>query len=411
MSHIFLSYRRSESADVAGRIYDSLVAEFSRDGVFKDVDSIPISVPFRNYIRDALENVRTVVVVIGPTWATITGENGRPRLEDPKDFVRMEVEMALRLGIPTIPITVSNAGMPEPRDLPEALRELCNRNGQPVRPDPDYHRDIGRLVSRLRAVLGLPTETIQDVKPADSSLAELEQILKGRAIRVEEWFRDQQARASERTHSSPSEYGNALTKFRTLHKQHVEALLQKQFVLAHEILGEIHELLGRYDASHYFAAPEYGYEYPGTLDADDLYSVLKHTDASFQAPLIKSLFRGMISREVATMQANSFFQFTLSVNTGVSLARAVCEQDLAMLQALLDAGFHPDIRVTSKIEQPRGVNSTPLMFAAHNGNVEIVEELLCKGAKIDATNEDGQTAGQVARDAGNTKVAVLLGSS
>jgi len=408
MTSICLSYRRSESADVAGRIYDRLVAEFSRDEVFKDVDSIPISVPFPKYLKETLEKTRAVVVVIGPTWATAAGDNDMPRLVDPKDFVRMEVETALLLGLPTIPVTVSNAPMPRPSDLPTALRELCSRNGQPVRPDPDFHRDMDRLVSRMRGVLGLPAHGKRSAKSADCSLSELEEILERRAVRVEEWFHEQQGGRDGSGRSSVAQYGSAIDEFRKLHKQHIEALRQKQFVLAHETLGEIHALLRKYDAAHYHDAPEYGYKYPGTLDAEDMYLALKAADASIQGPLVKSLFRGMISREYAGMQANSFFQFNFSVNTGVSLPRAVCEQDLAMVQALLDAGFHVDIRVTSKHEEPRGENSTPLMFAAHTGNKEIIEELLRHGANINAKNEDGKTAAQIARDASDEEIASLL---
>jgi len=411
MSLIFLSYRRSDSADAAGRIYDNLVIEFSRDEVFKDVDSIPISVPFPKYLNETLKNASAVIVIIGPTWVSTKGDDGQPRLRDPNDFVRIEVETALRLGIPTIPVTVSNATMPKPRKLPEVLRELCSRNGQPVRPDPDFHRDMGRLTSRLRTILKLPAKANQDSKSVDSSLGELEKILEQRALGVEKWFHEQQSYPFRRRRSSLRNLKGVLAKFRKLHKQHIEALRNRQFVLAHETLGEIHELLHKYDAAHYHHAPEYGYKYPGTLDADDMYLILKHTDVSIQTPLIKSLFRGMNSREYDVMQATSLFQFDFSQNTGLSLVRAVCEQDLAMVQALLDAGFHVDIRVTSKRVEPRGGNSTPLMFAANNGNKEIVEELLRNGADINATNEDGLTAKQIALDAGNKEIVALLDSS
>src|SRR5437879_2029571 len=119
MSGIFVSYRRSDTQDVAGRIFDRLVERFSRDVVFKDVDSIPLSVPFPAYLQQTLSSSDAVLILIGPTWLTASDAIGRSRLQDPDDFVRIEVETALRLGVPTIPITVSNAPMPSPAELPE----------------------------------------------------------------------------------------------------------------------------------------------------------------------------------------------------------------------------------------------------------------------------------------------------
>jgi len=65
---IFLSYRRSDTEDVAARIFDVLVERFSRDAVFKDVDSIPLAVPFTTFIENALKSSHVVLVLIGPKW-------------------------------------------------------------------------------------------------------------------------------------------------------------------------------------------------------------------------------------------------------------------------------------------------------------------------------------------------------
>jgi hypothetical protein len=75
-------------------------------------------------------------------------------LQDPADFVRIEIDTALRLGVPTIPVTVSYATMPSAGELPDCLRPLAIRNGQPVRPDPDFHIDMFRLICALET-LGL----------------------------------------------------------------------------------------------------------------------------------------------------------------------------------------------------------------------------------------------------------------
>lgn len=150
---IFLSYRRSDGADVAGRIYDRLAARFGTGGVFKDVDSIPLSVAFPKYLRDVLKKVRVVLAIIGPGWLAARDTAGKRRLDDPTDFVRLELEAALALDVPIVPVMVANAAMPAAPELPEAIRSLVFRNGLPVRADPDFHRDMDRLIEKLETML------------------------------------------------------------------------------------------------------------------------------------------------------------------------------------------------------------------------------------------------------------------
>jgi hypothetical protein len=155
MSRVFLSYRRSDSQDVAGRIFDRLSAYLTRNGVFKDIDDIPAGVNFEDHVQQALSDCSAVLVLIGPTYLTCTDSRGRRRLfDDPEDLVRREVEAALALKIPTIPVPVSNAAMPREDQLPETLRPLAKMNGLPVRPDPDFNRDIDRLLGQLAPLLG-----------------------------------------------------------------------------------------------------------------------------------------------------------------------------------------------------------------------------------------------------------------
>jgi TIR domain-containing protein len=137
MPPIFISYRRSESQDVTGRIYDRLVTKFTPKGVFKDVDNIPLGVSFPLHIQQMLSKASVVLVVIGPGWVTVRDAQGRRRLDDPNDFVRLEVETALGAGMPVIPVLVSNASMPAASELPRSLQKLVSRNGIAVRPDPD----------------------------------------------------------------------------------------------------------------------------------------------------------------------------------------------------------------------------------------------------------------------------------
>jgi len=149
MPVIFISYRRSDSQDVTGRIYDRLVTKFERKQVFKDVDNIPLGVSFPMHLQQVISKASVVLVIIGPNWVHAADSQGRRRLDDPNDLVRVEVESALRSKMPVIPVLVSNARMPLASELPSSMHALLSRNGLPVRPDPDFNNDMERLLSGL----------------------------------------------------------------------------------------------------------------------------------------------------------------------------------------------------------------------------------------------------------------------
>lgn len=149
MVALFLSYRRSDSREVVARVYDRLVAHFSGSAVFRDLDSIPLGKPFPTVLQEELAKTTAGLVVIGPGWASATDEQGRRRLDDPTDFVRQEVEALLSRPIPVIPCLILNAPMPTESELPEAIRPLRSRQAIEVRPDPDFHRDMDRLIAQL----------------------------------------------------------------------------------------------------------------------------------------------------------------------------------------------------------------------------------------------------------------------
>lgn len=158
---IFISYRRSDSNDVTGRIYDRLSNHFGRDIVFKDVDSIPSGVDFRTYLNQGAGNCRVLIAVIGSTWLTVSDAHGKRRLDDPDDWVRAEIEIALRRGIPVIPLLVGGASPPGVEELPEALKQLSYQNAAQSRPDPDFHKDLDRLIQRLEEIVGIPESLVR----------------------------------------------------------------------------------------------------------------------------------------------------------------------------------------------------------------------------------------------------------
>lgn len=147
---VFVSYRREDSADVAGRIYDRLALAFGPDQVFKDVDSIPLGVDFREHLQQVVGRCDVLVAVIGDQWLMAAKADEQLRLDDPKDFVRIELESALQRGIPVIPVLVRGASVPGEAELPDSLGSLAYRSGIAVRADPDFHRDMDRLIDGVR---------------------------------------------------------------------------------------------------------------------------------------------------------------------------------------------------------------------------------------------------------------------
>jgi hypothetical protein len=156
MSVLFLSYRRGDSQADTGRIYDRLVAKFPKNQVFRDVDNMPLGITFPVHLKKVLGKCDVVLVIIGRDWLAATDAQGYRRLDDPSDFVRVEVEVALRANVPVIPVLVSNASMPQAADLPSSIRPLVMRHGMSVRPDPDFGHDMDRLIRGIEQVLKLP---------------------------------------------------------------------------------------------------------------------------------------------------------------------------------------------------------------------------------------------------------------
>jgi Tol biopolymer transport system component len=153
LSGIFISYRRSDSPDATGRIYDRLVSEFGRAQVFKDVDSIPLGRDFRGHLNDIVGDCGVMLAIVGPHWTDARNPAGQRRLEDPDDFVRIELETALARDIPVVPVLVGHAPIPVASELPGPLAPMAFRQSIEVRPDPDFHNDATRLVSALRGIL------------------------------------------------------------------------------------------------------------------------------------------------------------------------------------------------------------------------------------------------------------------
>lgn len=147
---IFIGYRRDDTGDTVGRIYDKLCERFGRDLVYKDVDKTPIGTNFGEHILGFLPRCRVFLAIIGKQWLEMRTQDGGRRIDDPNDWVRIELEHALNSpGLKVVPVLVNDAVIPSEKDLPPSLRALSSLNAAKVRRDPDFHVDMQRLISAI----------------------------------------------------------------------------------------------------------------------------------------------------------------------------------------------------------------------------------------------------------------------
>jgi hypothetical protein len=149
MQRIFISYRRDDSKLMCDRIFEYLAAVFGAPSVFRDINTLPGGADFRRALDRALHQCKLVLVVIGPSWSTITGPDGQRRLDAPHDVVRAEIETALQRGLPVIPLLVQGAPLPQRNELPASISSLFNYQGRVVRDDPDFRRDMQTVVQDI----------------------------------------------------------------------------------------------------------------------------------------------------------------------------------------------------------------------------------------------------------------------
>src|SRR5215831_6117597 len=142
---IAISYRREDSLPVAGRLYDRLQAKFGKNNVFMDFDSIPPGADFREQIKQMIERSKVVIAIIGPHWLGEQPDASR-RIDNPADFVRLEIAYALQRRVPVIPVLVNSAPMPPPEKLPPEIEGLAFRNALTLDTGIDFHHHADRLI-------------------------------------------------------------------------------------------------------------------------------------------------------------------------------------------------------------------------------------------------------------------------
>jgi len=179
MAQIFISYRRHDSAYLAATLSDKLQQHFGPNSVFFDVDNIPLGVDFREYIGNAVGQCDVLLVIIGDQWMGPVDSQGKRRIDDPSDYVRIEIESALKRNIPVIPVLVEEATMPSPADLPPAIVSIAFRNAAEIRAGRDLRQHIEQLIRGLETIIKstpseVKAETEEQPGPPEVRAASLE---------------------------------------------------------------------------------------------------------------------------------------------------------------------------------------------------------------------------------------------
>jgi hypothetical protein len=146
---IFISYRRDDSRYQARMIYEAFLRAMPRENVFMDIDTIPLGVNFVKVLEGWVEQCEVLLVLMGEDWANSTDpKTGKRRLDNPKDFVRVEIRGALTRDIPVVPVMLDGAEIPDEAQLPDDIKGLLSRNAEFVEYR-NFDADVQRLLRKL----------------------------------------------------------------------------------------------------------------------------------------------------------------------------------------------------------------------------------------------------------------------
>jgi len=172
--NVFINYRQDDTRWPATQLRAELSTMIPSQSIFIDVDSLPVGLDFRDEISSWISQCDVFLSLIGRDWMlSADGSDGLPRLLDPNDLVRIEIETALALGIPVVPVFIDGAGVPDRNQLPETLAKLFDRNGT-VLDIRTFQSDVRKLFDAMQSVA---KRTIDQIRQnADGSTAAASQM-------------------------------------------------------------------------------------------------------------------------------------------------------------------------------------------------------------------------------------------
>src|SRR5262249_42612742 len=164
--NIFINYRRGDDPGNTGRLFDRLQEAFASDQLFMDVDNIAPGLDFVRVLEEQVGRCDALLAVVGKGWIAAGDDKGVRRLDNPEDFVRIEIESALKQDKRVIPVLVGDTHMPRPEELPEAIRPLARRNAVRLSHE-RFRADAQGLIKALQRVL----EEADALRQADAEVA------------------------------------------------------------------------------------------------------------------------------------------------------------------------------------------------------------------------------------------------
>jgi TIR domain len=154
VARIFISYRRADVDERAETLRKRLETVFGEENVFFDSASLRPGDVFPDRINAAIKTSNLFLALIGARWAGPSRDGSGRRLDEPNDFVRLELEAAFEHNIEVVPILMNGAALPGPAELPAALQPLLYRQAYEVR-NGQWEADVQRLLDELNHRLGL----------------------------------------------------------------------------------------------------------------------------------------------------------------------------------------------------------------------------------------------------------------
>src|SRR5262249_113167 len=220
MSKIFMSYRRDDVGGYAHAVCSQLVHHFSKDRVFMDVDTIEPGVDFVTVIEETLRDSDVLVALIGERWAGMDNQ-GKSRLDDPRDYVRLEISTAPGLVIRVIPVLFNGVTMPSAERMAGPLESRSRRNGFEIR-HTRFNRDMELLITAVRKVLDTAEERRkveeERTRVAEEERKRAEQEAERRRLEAERKAEEQRLQEKERKRSEEE----ARRKAEEENRRHIE---------------------------------------------------------------------------------------------------------------------------------------------------------------------------------------------
>jgi WD40 repeat protein len=161
MPGIFISYRREDCLGHARVLFETFRLRFRKESTFIDLDAIPLGKNFRNIIEQRVAACDALIALIGKDWLSCVDEEGNRRLDDPGDFVRLEIVSALNRNVVVIPVLVDGARIPRARDMPDPLAELVQLQALELS-NTRYSEDVNRLTRALKRILAAADKIRRD---------------------------------------------------------------------------------------------------------------------------------------------------------------------------------------------------------------------------------------------------------